>query len=384
MSNNSGLNEVPSGASQISTPFNLSPEENESLLADPTDTQSLADLSLCQKFSELIQGVSRVKNNKHLNNIICDLQEHMFKLSERVAELEAQQSIYRQWQESLVSGAHTASKTYAAVAKLPPKIPTPVRIVSNNSHDSSVATKGLLKAGIASSDINIKGIRELKDGAISVLCNSLADASNLKAKISTCANLKLVDLQKSQPAFSFCVPDKLDACDDTALINVLRSKNPNIFSPAPENSADQLKIAHKRDARNGKGTVVVIRVPPSDYASLHKTKKIFLNWECVSIRELPPSKQCRNCLRFGHKASVCRYLVNGTKLSRCPSCTDHHADCNSNSPVCAICQDANTKASAKGWNTRKLDTNHRADSKSCPSFKRAIEEARLRVDYGQD
>ena len=347
--------------------------------------------SFCQKFATVLQGITHLKNSKSLSKVLCELQSSMVKQSERIAELEAQNLVLQQWRESCVpSSSPVANLSYAAAAKRSAKtalaIPVPVRIAPILPTESSAATKGLLKNEVASTGICVKGVKEVGNGNISVLCSTQSDANALKEKISNSTTIKVVDLPKSPPAFSFCVPDKIETTDDAALVAVLRNKNSNVFSPAPEDGTDDpLKVVHKHSAKNGKGTVVIIRISPRDYDALKRAKRIFLSWECVSIREMPATKQCRNCLRFGHKAEVCRFKIEGAKAKRCPSCPANHDDCKLENPTCTNCLTANNVASNKKWsNWKVLDTNHRADSKQCPSFKKALEEARLFVDYGHD
>lgn len=84
-------------------------------------------------------------------------------------------------------------------------------------------------------------------------------------------------------------------------------------------------------------------------------RRICLDCERYRVVEYIPIVRCYKCQAYGHVANVCKGAL------RCPKCADSHmvTECKSVKLTCSNCYFGGSEA----------DTNHSADSPSCPVFK---------------
>lgn len=353
------------------------------------------------KVAFLLRATQRVRTG-NVQETILALQEEMMADKRRIAELEAANEVYKDWSSKF------SKETYASMAtknmkdrsltchgehhiSAPAPAPTPVIVQVFPSQESmesvtnSNTTRQVLKNKVNAKNVNIKGIRSIKNNGVSVLCDTKEDAEKLKQKITHCPELKTIIPEKRKPVFSMFVPDVEEATENSELISTIRDKNKDVFTPLSEGEDDLLQVIHKHPGRF-KGTVVFLQIPPKDYDRVKQAGRLNLSWDCAPLREQPPTKQCYKCQHFGHRFGICEYKIDDTAAYRCAKCSGNHdtKTCSSETHKCANCTDSNARAVAKKWkNWTVLNTSHRADSPECPCFKKAMNDASLHYDYGR-
>lgn len=250
------------------------------------------------------------------------------------------------------------------VIKVFPKDPAEIR--------SSEATKHFLmnKVDISKVKVNIKAIKPIGRGGISILVNQKEEIDTLKAAIEPNKELQATVDAKSRPTFSFIIDGKDHNPND--LKRKIINKN-QLFTK------DTFDVVHIRKPNQHNFSIGYISIAPSLYPTLASPSfRLFLGWGAAKVRECDPLTQCHNCWRFGHKQSKCRFEMTGEKATRCCRCGGVNCDSNcSKTLACPNCSDFNNKVKKSIHPTA-----HSANDPSCPSRKHAEKIARERVDYG--
>lgn len=257
-----------------------------------------------------------------------------------------------------------SNRTTKHMLKIFPKDP--------NSFKSSEATKNFLinKLDINTIDANIRAIKPIGRGGVSILLNKKDEVDNLKEAVDKSKELVTKVDEKTRPSFSFIVEGKDHTIDKLKL--TLIKKNETL-------TAEAFDIVHIRYPPQHNFSIVYININPALYQTFtSKDFRLFLGCGATKLRECNPLTQCHNCCKFGHKMAKCRYEENGTKISRCGCRGSNNFDTNcSKDLACPNCSDFNKKV-------RKTihQCNHIANDPNCPSRINAEKIAKERIDYG--
>ena len=84
-------------------------------------------------------------------------------------------------------------------------------------------------------------------------------------------------------------------------------------------------------------------------------KRICINFERVRVVEYIQIVRCFKCQQFGHRSNNCE------KEQVCPKCAGNHTE--------RECKSLEIKCNNCYFGEAELDTNHRADSIDCESYK---------------
>jgi hypothetical protein len=104
--------------------------------------------------------------------------------------------------------------------------------------------------------------------------------------------------------------------------------------------------------------------------------KVFLGYQRIRVEDANPLLQCFHCLGFSHSANRCIKKEN-TK-PKCPHCAGDHMyrECTKKAPPsCVNCLQQNEKSD------KKNSSNHQANDKNCPIYRRMLQFAQQKVEY---
>ena len=243
---------------------------------------------------------------------------------------------------------------------------------------SSESTKQILMTKVPLKGLNVGArVKRVSRGGVLVECRSDDEVRALSNAIQEAnAGLEVKESKKVNPTFTMLLTGKDHDLDevrkDILEKNEFLPKDPNHF-----------KFVHDWSTKGG-NTVVTLEVSPAAYHGIASQGfMVFQGWTRLRLRERDPVSQCFKCQRYGHKASDCRYKVNGHSASRCARCGDDHEDkehCQS-TPNCSNCRDYNVFAAKQKMEL--FDPCHTARDKSCPCRLKAFTKARQQnINYG--
>lgn len=132
---------------------------------------------------------------------------------------------------------------------------------------------------------------------------------------------------------------------------------------------DQLKFIFKFGKRDQITTNHVIQVSPELRKKLIKLGKIFLGWSCCRVEDHIQISRCYKCNGFGHVGKFCKQTS-----SSCSHCSGDHdvKDCQkkNEAPCCVNCK------------RFKLQHEHAASDRNCPSYLNALSGLINKTEYG--
>lgn len=268
-----------------------------------------------------------------------------------------------------------------ALSLLPPSPPAPRHILNvypkstkEGSTSTSQVTKQMLfnEVNIGNLNIGILGVRTLPNKGVAIMCRNAADMDKLSNAIHATPNLTTKASFKRNPSFSFFLNGIHH--EKGAILSSIHKKNPSITNGS-------ITICHIRKTANN-NSVVFIEANPQGYKELCALEfGLFYDWAKIKLRERITVTQCGHCLKFGHPDKYCSRKQQGIS-KRCSVCAEAHpitSETCSAQVCCSNCADYNKLLSSRG--ATKIDTRHRADDLSCPSYVKAQNIAKQQVNY---
>ncbi|GBN91933.1 hypothetical protein AVEN_235983-1 [Araneus ventricosus] len=241
---------------------------------------------------------------------------------------------------------------------------------SLDTNCSSEEVKDTLQKALNPSNVKvgIKNVRKLAKNGVAVECNSRKDLEALIKGVNTDAGLSST-LEAKIPAKKFprvIIYNVDDSISQETLGTNLASQNEQL-------KREDFKVLFNLKSKNQGKSHWVIEVRPKAFRPLLRKKKIYHEWQRLSIREFLRPTRCYKCNHFGHISSNCSANEN------CPNCgQEGHkmADC-SQAPRCINCDDANKKFKL-GY-----EIDHAASDANCSSLQHQIQLLINRTDYGR-
>ena len=286
-------------------------------------------------------------------------------------------------------------KSYASVAKQPtnkkkvssadananvkinkPRPECVLRIIPKNSKSADETEDLLRKIDLSDTfRLWIDGIRKGSNNSVTVCCGMESDTDELSNIITDQIGDKVSveRLKLRNPTVSVLLPLKHfgNEVNDEKLLKQLERSNGFYRDQV-------LKVVHKRKTKKD-DHLVVLEMGPRNFAALKEQHmKIYVGWGSVTAREQKPVSQCYNCCKFWHKASACKFEINGNKAQRCSRCGGNHDEKTCTVKICCPnCADYNNKSSRR----MKYDTKHSAKDPKCPVYREALAKGKSLINY---
>jgi hypothetical protein len=229
--------------------------------------------------------------------------------------------------------------------------------------------KSQLKNSINPTEIKvgIKALKTIKDKCLIIETESEEESSILYAEIRNKLGEK-IDIYQNKlrnPRVIIYSVQEETTVDNIAV--TIKAQNPEIIT-TDDTIAPKFRFQNKRGRYN-----IVMEVGPRTCQKMmqHKLK---IGWNiCKAADYLTPTR-CFKCSRFNHKHYECK------GEDTCPHCTGTHKmkECTAaiSEQKCINCMDYN-----KHSKERKINENHSAMSKACPSLQAVLKRYRENIQY---
>ncbi|XP_061519791.1 uncharacterized protein LOC133395109 [Anopheles gambiae] len=216
-------------------------------------------------------------------------------------------------------------------------------------------TRAYLRAKLDPVKYNLSDFRNGTGGQIMVQCPLNTNKEKLRKDIE--ADLG-AEYSTSNPLIRMKVMGMTENYSDEEIINFLKKQNSII-------PWLQIKIAGRYENKNLKYEKfnVFIDVDEKSFTMLNTLKTIRIGFaDCRLVRSIRILR-CFKCSQYGHTKTFCK------NEETCSKCGENHltATCKSLCFRCINCENENLK------NNAMLDTNHAANSKWCPIYKKELE-----------
>lgn len=121
-------------------------------------------------------------------------------------------------------------------------------------------------------------------------------------------------------------------------------------------------------------SALIIEMDDTTYVEMLKKGKINIGWRKCHVADYVNVKRCFNCWGFYHIAKNC------TRPISCAKCAGDHkiSDCKAEKEKCV-----NYMYKNKTYNL-KINEEHSALSRKCPTLKKATEEERKKIGWEKD
>lgn len=231
---------------------------------------------------------------------------------------------------------------------------------------SNESTKAELRKAINPNGIQIKNVRNTKNGGIAIECKTSDALEKLQTDATSLlgADFNITVPQKRVPKVK--VLGISEITDD--VVENLLTQNDHIF-----NTNSKVKIVHTFEIKNRQTFGFKMEMDGESFERLMRTPKLRIGWDICGVYEELDINRCFNCSEFHHLQKDCK------KKTACPRCSGPHPirECTSTELSCPNCKRASSELHMK------IDTNHEAWDSICPVYQRKVDLARKRVDYGK-
>ncbi|GBN68075.1 hypothetical protein AVEN_275503-1 [Araneus ventricosus] len=258
-----------------------------------------------------------------------------------------------------------------ALKKQLPKINKKKKFVSlvypKDDNTSSEETKSTLYSSIAPSKLNIgvKNVKKVQNGGVAVERSSEEQLKKIMNEINSNPTLQgkmeaRTPVKKNPKVIVYDVEDSM-------------SKEIFLETFCFQNKVDREKIeaAFNLKSKSQGKCHWVLQTDPTSFRQIMRSKKVFLEWARLSVREFLRPTKCYKCNRFGHISTKC------PNQEACPRCGEegHKRDDCSNDAKCINCSEAAQKFG------RNIPSNHETSSQDCESYYRELKALRERTNY---
>ena len=221
--------------------------------------------------------------------------------------------------------------------------------------------KDIIRQQSRDQKIRVDGMRERRDGSLTVKCPSIQERNKLVASRELEASgIQAIKNPKLGPrVIIYDVPNKLNA--DGILADIHEYTTNSIMTlDELKKSTRTVSRPVKKDTEMGN---LIIECTPRVYTKILAARKVYLEYWYYNVRESNNVQTCFKCLAFGHQLRDCKAVdrvcrncgLEGHCFKECVSVTN-----------CRMCK-------LKG-----LVSDHRMLTVACPVYLRAVESVNAR------
>ncbi|XP_039313145.1 uncharacterized protein LOC120359509 [Solenopsis invicta] len=243
-----------------------------------------------------------------------------------------------------------------------------VIIVKPKLQQESEDTKKVIKEKVDIKNMAM-GVTKLKKGSKGVVimgCESGEEVKKLKETVQAKLgeNYKVLESSRSKPKVKI-VNINLEEMnlDDNELINTIKKQN--------RIDTVNMRIVKRmvNNQRRGNEGSVIMEIDEETHELILKKSKLNIGWKKCPIFNHISVKRCFKCWGYFHIAKNC------TREETCCKCAGNHSSrvCTATESKCVNCMFKN-----RTYNL-KINDEHEAISRECPTFKRALQEEKRRA-----
>lgn len=300
------------------------------------------------------------KTIQNIFNYICIFDER-FKRQESNSnqlfkELEDMRGIMQANVQSMTSVDVNKSNDTPTFAEKVKERSHPVVIVKPKSKQNSQDTRAKLAEKFPNPQaVNISNVKDIPNGGLAINCKNSSESIKLQEEASKHLgdDYTVIIPVVKKPKIKLCGMNEMFSADE--MCERIKEQNYEL-SNCDINviSVFENKKRHTYDA--------IVELDDEHFDKVMQSKKILIGWNSCHIEEYINVKRCFKCCGYNHKSNDCK-----NKLS-CLKCGGEHKinECKADHFKCVNCSVVVNK-----WRV-KLDTNHPANSKQCPVYKKKI------------
>ncbi|KAK5646482.1 hypothetical protein RI129_004946 [Pyrocoelia pectoralis] len=263
--------------------------------------------------------------------------------------------------------SETKSVSYADKLKL--KKHEPVLIIKPKKQEqNSMETKAEIKKSIDPTNLDVSGLRSIRNGGVLIECNNEDTMNKVKETVES----------KLGPTYEVKIPRKklprvkIVGITEKLLPEKIEEKvklqNHNL-------NMDQafIKVVHIKENKKRRGYIAYAEVNALAYRIMMKEERVNIGWDSCRVYDAVEITRCFTCSGFNHKSSECKCN------KACPKCAGPHlvSECSAGEDnlKCVNCIETMDKLKIK------LDVRHPAWSHDCPVFKRKLDHERSKINF---
>lgn len=297
--------------------------------------------------------------------------EAMEKVKQEIEELK------KLIQGGCMSSARDAKGSYSEVTKGKKK--ENVIIIKPNIEQESETTKKAIKEkiNIKSMGVGVTKLKKGSKGTVIVGCETDEGMKALKTAVqdSMGENFKVTESTQSKPKLKIVnVEEEELQLPDDELVDTIKKQN-----GLEETEGRDMKIVKRlikgneqeRDRRGTSQGSVIVEVDEITHEELLNKGKLSVGWRKCPVYNHVNVKRCYNCWGYYHIAKNCN------REESCYKCAGNHnaRECTARKSKCVNCIFKN-----QAYNL-KINTEHSALDRECPTYKRAVQEEKRRAGW---
>lgn len=323
------------------------------------------------KIDWLVKTVKEMKDEvackKEIKSIIREIVKS--ELEEIKLELE---EMKKNIQERFRETAGDGRKSYASATKKETK--ESVIIVKPKKQQESETTKKLVKEkiNITNMAVGITKLRKGNKGTVILGCESESEMEELKVTVHNKLgkDYDIMEPKSVKPKIKVInIGEEEMALDEENLLNVIVKQN----KIEDDREEFHMRIIKKiiKDKSNGReeNSSLLIEMDEETHDLFMRRGKINIGWRKCRVFHYHSVKRCFKCWGYYHMAKNCM------RQETCPKCAGQHkaSECKTKKKRCVNCMHK-----IKTYNL-KINDEHDALSRDCPTYLRAVEEEKKRA-----
>lgn len=282
-------------------------------------------------------------------------------------------------EEVLAAKPCSPSISYADTVSPKPRYSKNVVLVTPKTPDSVTDSSQTLQLVRSVTEkkmhVGVNAIKKVRNKGVLIELRSESECSDFVKNVeNNNSNLCAKIPNKWDPRFIIHGMEGTVSADE--LVDNILSQNPHV-KQCMADPTQRLELQFLKKSRDGSTQYAVIKSSPGIYHAAISGGKLYIGYSRCRVQDYTPVRRCYNCSGYGHISVDCK------SAKRCPQCAEEHSitDCANTKATCANCLQFNTKMAGRPY-FQPNSTDHPANSRECPAFKKIVEIIRSKTNYG--
>jgi cell division protein FtsB len=263
-----------------------------------------------------------------------------------------------------LSNIDSTHKSYSGMLKKP----RDAVIFKPKTAQDFQATQSVLKKKIKPTEVEvgIQNIKQMKDGAIAISCNTKEELAKLEeaARKDIGENYHITKPRLHNPKVK--IVGLTDELDEDDLKKCLKNQNPSLKNI---NGMFKLIACKKMKTR----FLTIVEVDPQTFSELIKLERVYIGWDVCRVYEHVNVIRCFNCGGFNHISKNCP--IEEPTCLNCGEKDEKEKGTCKKEVICVNCTRRNREESLN------LSVNHSCFSYSCETYKKQVLAVKNRIRY---